>query len=851
MADKKALIVVMTFLVMFSLASATDYGLTDTSSPYTLNYTDPSVPNWNLTKLNTSSETFSASWSSSNQTLIYVSIPKDSTILGASIAVNGSNTHTVTYTLNDSLNNSAYNSVTSLISGNQFNTSLQIWNKYNGSTNSGYTSIEMSDASVVPENVTVYYQNGSVIPHKVVDSDGDSKWEIVWLTEEVPSATYDHHHYPTDTVGDPPSGVSAYLESADGSTNYVSVKYTFSNQPYAGYRMGMYIKNFSTSSSTPSQQSWTSIFGDAIKYSNLSSGFTDGWVYYPASGSDEFGFQYYPWSTNGDYWVEWNIRGTEDTKAWIPHDGSLTAGTCNWDGSGSCGGDPFVYVDLLKAGEVYEWVTYDVVYLDNFTVDIGRDGIVNALIGAVYNSSHTISNTTDVQTYLASCSAGSDGFCDVPINISSESGGDFRIDNINITWKPDASNWSHLIDYVDGTSDCTGGASCTRISFNKTYLDEQRFANFTIGRVFLDNQSEVEGATAYWDDLPVTVANESDGLLYVDITDISLFYRSNEENHTIWTAGMGTRSLSLSPISWTVSTTSSSSLNQEFKVSVSGSFNATSCNMSAGSLGSYASFNESDFDVAVGDTSAVLVTFTDVPVGSYSTNVTSTCTVNSAETKSASVLTLTSTASSASTSGGGGGSTTIVGNASFSLKTERGGDAYSLRVGRGAERVKLIVIESVSSDVLDVSLSCVGIESDNVCGWVELDKEEVSLKPRETENVKMTVSVPEDAESGAYAFAITGVDEDGLGDTIKVTVVVGGTFGSLSDLINKLDDSLIIGHPFDESASPIVIPYGKAFLSSMSAIILWFSGSFVLKDSLAGFNVIMLFVWFFGILWML
>jgi hypothetical protein len=92
----------------------------------------------------------------------------------------------------------------------------------------------------------------------------------------------------------------------------------------------------------------------------------------------------------------------------------------------------------------------------NITIDSGDDGINDYINTTYFKGSETINlNTTAINNYLSTCSADSNGLCNVPFNISSDSAGKLKISAINITFEQENSNMSQLILYIDNGDDYT------------------------------------------------------------------------------------------------------------------------------------------------------------------------------------------------------------------------------------------------------------------------------------------------------------------------------------------------------------------------------------------------------------
>ncbi|MCX6817450.1 MAG: DUF2341 domain-containing protein [Candidatus Aenigmarchaeota archaeon] len=69
----------------------------------------------------------------------------------------------------------------------------------------------------------------------------------------------------------------------------------------------------------------------------------------------------------------------------------------------------------------------------NITIDTGNDDIKDYINTTSFNSTETIDlNVTAIINYLATCSPDLNGYCNVPFNISSDTGGILEIDNITI-----------------------------------------------------------------------------------------------------------------------------------------------------------------------------------------------------------------------------------------------------------------------------------------------------------------------------------------------------------------------------------------------------------------------------------
>ena len=90
-------------------------------------------------------------------------------------------------------------------------------------------------------------------------------------------------------------------------------------------------------------------------------------------------------------------------------------------------------------------------YPENITIDTGNDGILDYINTTEFNTSEIIDlNKTAIQNYLSTCTPDSNGYCDVPINISSDSAGTLET-NIYINYTANIT----LTGLSDGTHKLT------------------------------------------------------------------------------------------------------------------------------------------------------------------------------------------------------------------------------------------------------------------------------------------------------------------------------------------------------------------------------------------------------------
>jgi len=155
----------------------------------------------------------------------------------------------------------------------------------------------------------------------------------------------------------------------------------------------------------------------------------------------------------------------------------------------------------------------------------------------------------------------------------------------------------------------------------------------------------------------------------------------------------------------------------------------------------------------------------------------------------------------------GGSSTpsiTVIGaNSTWSAKTETGGDYYDFVMSLGGSRTKGIIYTNMGDYDIILDISCDDI-TENLCDYVELSDESITLKPGEIKGITFTLQLPDEAghiegiveqtflEEGRYEVNIIAKNEaDGSQAPLLVRARVG-TYGTFSWIVQQITGMTIL-----------------------------------------------------------
>lgn len=318
-------------------------------------------------------------------------------------------------------------------------------------------------------------------------------------------------------------------------------------------------------------------------------------------------------------------------------------------------------------------------------LDVGSNGNKDWEYSGEFN--HTQNRTSDfsseINTYLSTCSEDSNGLCTVPFILHSDSAGQIQIDDINITWSQENTNMSQLFLYEDKSSKY-------QIYWNDSF---KIGSNITIDGFYVNNASTV----GYWDDVSYDLSYKS-GNAYIDITDLILTYpnTSAESNHTLtddvkWSTNLTIRK-SDGSYSDSYVIESNDQVTRTYYANNTGTADLSGCNATlenrtvGTSLNSYVSFNTSNFALTAGTTKYFTMTLTNVPasVTIYYQQLNVTCSGSTVE-----ALMSIDVSSSAATGAGGGG----------------GGDFIGAECGNGICELPHETFENCPADCYYVNIS--------------------------------------------------------------------------------------------------------------------------------------------------
>jgi len=173
--------------------------------------------------------------------------------------------------------------------------------------------------------------------------------------------------------------------------------------------------------------------------------------------------------------------------------------------------------------------------------------------------------------------------------------------------------------------------------------------------------------------------------------------------------------------------------------------------------------------------------------------------------------------------GSGGGGTIIVGNLSWNVQTETGGDRYQFNMLRGTSRSRDLLYQNLGSEKLIISLTCESVSGpEDLCNYLSYEYLDFDL-PVET-GVKVpiafTIVLPEDIEKGDYVINLISTDDKSNQIALSTEVNVE-TFNELVKITTKLTLSKSIGQ--------IKIPYLAIFF--FSTLILFVIFSYIYKGA--------------------
>jgi len=175
--------------------------------------------------------------------------------------------------------------------------------------------------------------------------------------------------------------------------------------------------------------------------------------------------------SSGDTWQpNWEIvdsvtgpfRGNPGGDSSVMFDGDYSTGCGAKDCWIHCGsGTQFTYSE-----EAINWKYYKPV---DTSLEIGTsDGIDEWNYSGVFSTSETTSNfSSNINSYLSTCSEDTEGYCLVPINVSSLQG-TIQISNIKITYE--GNNSCEVCISSDGTCDTEWTSSNVTTNYSSNYL---------------------------------------------------------------------------------------------------------------------------------------------------------------------------------------------------------------------------------------------------------------------------------------------------------------------------------------------------------------------------------------------
>lgn len=177
------------------------------------------------------------------------------------------------------------------------------------------------------------------------------------------------------------------------------------------------------------------------------------------------------------------------------------------------------------------------------------------------------------------------------------------------------------------------------------------------------------------------------------------------------------------------------------------------------------------------------------------------------------------------------------GEISILMSNERStSDSYDIRLLKGKSATRIIKFENNGTRTARLDLSCddendEGIETD-VCNWVTLEQNSVTLLKDEKKEIKFTIQVPESVEYGeVYLFGIRAKnDQLGFDEMLRSEVHIDPIIGFLFSLGEKISGSQIIGEKIAESregAKPLFVK--NWIILFLSLIILSLVSYFILK----------------------
>ena len=171
--------------------------------------------------------------------------------------------------------------------------------------------------------------------------------------------------------------------------------------------------------------------------------------------------------------------------------------------------------------------------------EIGNDGLKIYQYSIRFKTTETTSDfSSEINDYLSTCTADSNGNCQVPLKLHSDTVGKIEISNINIQYTWDIDNliltkkqWNQTVDVIANSS----YENETLIYWNTSFLVG---SNITIDGWYLT----AGASSAKYDGSTETVYNASTSTAYINTTDILITQDTDLtslSNHTLWDDIMG------------------------------------------------------------------------------------------------------------------------------------------------------------------------------------------------------------------------------------------------------------------------------------------------------------------------
>ena len=178
---------------------------------------------------------------------------------------------------------------------------------------------------------------------------------------------------------------------------------------------------------------------------------------------------------------------------------------------------------------------------------------------------------------------------------------------------------------------------------------------------------------------------------------------------------------------------------------------------------------------------------------------------DSATNENSSFITLVVTTPAATTTTGGGGVETVgaVGNKSWDMTTEQGGDNYVVNIVRNGKRDRDLRFINNEATEIEITLRC---EGGDICNYAFLEADKLTLPVGlDIESpLKVSIELEDEVENGQYVFSIIGKDQDGQEKLVTFTLNVG-TAGIPIEVLTKIGTST--------EAFGITLPYAVIALT--------------------------------------